>query len=162
MTFWLDTNMLWDTKFLEKVAPSCVIHGHILSISPLVHAERLAQIARGGNSELSYRERLARFHVRVGFEDGAHAESASTVLHAAYPTTEAWGKAALIMYARRMGPSVRHEDLVGRCSGSLDPYIAAFAVGRGHRFVSHDGREDRLPHPFVLTTEQALSLAAGP
>lgn len=160
MTFWLDTQLLWATDFLEEIAPLCARRGHRLSISPVVHAERIAQIRRRNQPTGSYLARLEQFDIHVGSEERGHAEAAAEVLYSVYPDRDAWRRAALDMYARRL----RVEPiLLGKndtCTGAADPFIAAFAVGRRDRFVSEDFKEERLPHDLVISKVEALALAA--
>ena len=158
MIFILDTNVLWKTRQLERLAAAARRHGHSVEVPALAHAERLAQIRRknrqeGKTFDPSIVEAFLKTHeIRVAPFDRELADRCAASLADRYPSPDEWHNARRQRCASRF--QMAQDDAGRPCPATIDWYLHAPYDAAPFVFVTLDGGSE-------FTRTGAISLDAA-
>jgi hypothetical protein len=142
MIFVLDTNVLWRTAEIGRLAIAAKRGGHSIAVPALAHAERLAQVRRerheqGKTFNPAMVEAFFRTHdLKVMPFDEAVAERCAESLARRYPKKEHWHDARRSRCASRF--QVAQEGTGKACPSTVDWYLHAPYGAAPYVFVTLD------------------------
>jgi hypothetical protein len=142
MIFVLDTNVLWRTAEIGRLATAAKRGGHSVAVPALAHAERLAQVRRERHEQGKTFDpaMVEAFFLTHGLEvvpfDKAVAERCAESLAGRFPKKALWHDARRSRCASRF--QVAQEGTGKACPATVDWYLHAPYEGAPYVFVTLD------------------------
>jgi hypothetical protein len=143
MIFVVDTNVLWKTRELVRLAAAARRHGHRVEVPALAHAERLAQLRRqkrqeGKTFDPRIVEAFLQTHgLQVAPFDEELAERCAGSLAERYRSADEWHDARKRRCASRF--QMVQDDAGKTCPATIDWYLHAPYEAAPFVFVILDG-----------------------
>lgn len=165
MIFVLDTNVLWHTTKIARLATAAKRGGHSIAVPALAHAERLAQVRRERHEQGKTFDPAAveAFLLTHGLQvvpfDKELAELCAESLARRYPEKERWHDARRARCASRF--QIAQEGTGKPCPATVDWYLHAPYGAAPHVFVTLDEGAE-FDGTGTISLDSAIQLAQEP